>query len=364
MMPDRLLPDRSKGLWLALLATVLPIQAPAELSQEVLGSVVMIEVQGQGVPSFGTGVVLYSQENEITIATAAHVLYGRYGCSGEKTRFGANPTWKLSFYSNQPATIAAQASDQDVFRLKALRKDLDLALIRVRVDAGQDLPRGIELGSPDPQSVNPDLVAAEGSRGDVTAVGYASSTSNLANRMWIERSGPILDINPDRVVHSADIEVGFSGGPLFSEEGKLLGINTCFDTRPEVLAYAVPTDTLLRTFRGLINPLRMRGDVDDLAYEIYREGLRAVAHKDWARVRKLMAQARDRYGNEGGTIHLRGMRYTRYLPSYYLGLAEFRSDDCEGARQAWLNSTLDEGLGGRRRSARLRKMRRACRENH
>ena len=63
--------------------------------------------------------------------------------------------------------------------------------------------------------------------------------------------------------------------------------------------------------------------------------MRAVSVKDWPRAEELMREALSHRVVEGGSVHLEGMRYTRYLPRYHLGLALYRQGKISAALNAW-----------------------------
>ena len=74
----------------------------------------------------------------------------------------------------------------------------------------------------------------------VVAVGYPrSSSSNVTatiGEVKYDFWGNLLEY----ISHDAPLNPGNSGGPLFSTEGKVLGVNTASSTRTEGLFYAVP----------------------------------------------------------------------------------------------------------------------------
>ena len=71
----------------------------------------------------------------------------------------------------------------------------------------------------------------------------------------------------------------------------------------------------------------------------YAEGIKAIDRKDWsAAIRSFRAAAQEKPGEVGERINIYGMRYSAYLPHYYLGLAYFKTGDCEEAVKAWAES--------------------------
>jgi hypothetical protein len=84
----------------------------------------------------------------------------------------------------------------------------------------------------------------------------------------------------------------------------------------------------------------------------YKKGVEAIEKGKWDEGARLMRAALGSQAAEGESIKLYGMRFVPYLPQYYLGLALYKSGDCQGAVQAWKNS---EGQGAVKKDSGLYK---------
>jgi tetratricopeptide (TPR) repeat protein len=81
--------------------------------------------------------------------------------------------------------------------------------------------------------------------------------------------------------------------------------------------------------------------------ESFRAGIIAIDKKDWARAAQALEQAIDLQPRETGkNLRIYGMRFERYLPYYYLGLAHYRMRDCDKALQAFETARDHGALGG------------------
>ena len=78
----------------------------------------------------------------------------------------------------------------------------------------------------------------------VVAVGYPRGSSRgvtaTIGAVKDDRGGAVFGF----IAHDAPLNPGNSGGPLFSKEGKVLGINTAISTRRDGIGYAVPYSTI------------------------------------------------------------------------------------------------------------------------
>ncbi len=69
--------------------------------------------------------------------------------------------------------------------------------------------------------------------------------------------------------------------------------------------------------------------------EDYTKGMKAAAEGDWSKVRERMNSALADKADAGDKVRLTGMRFEKYVPKYYLGLAAFKTGDCTGAMRYW-----------------------------
>src|SRR5712692_3728615 len=72
--------------------------------------------------------------------------------------------------------------------------------------------------------------------------------------------------------------------------------------------------------------------------ESYEKGIKAIDHNDWGRAMESLRAAVTENSVEGERVLIYGMRYKRYLPHYYLGLAYFSTGNCPAATKAWAES--------------------------
>lgn len=94
----------------------------------------------------------------------------------------------------------------------------------------------------------------------------------------------------------------------------------------------------------------------------YRAALTAIDHENWARAVVELKRALVANPSETGEkIKLYGMRFERYLPYFYLGVALYRQGDCRGAVAAFRDSLTSRVVRGVQRS-RLEIYDEICRE--
>lgn len=133
-------------------------------------------------------------------------------------------------------TVTVRMSDGDEFEATVVGSDelTDIALLQIETD--ETLPM-VELGDSDQVRVGDSVVAVGspfGLGGTVTS-GIVSATSRNIN------SGPFDDF----IQTDAAINRGNSGGPLFNEEGEVIGVNTAiFSPRGGSvgIGFAVPSE--------------------------------------------------------------------------------------------------------------------------
>ena len=183
------IPPRSLA-WVAAVVTMpmaLVAQAkvgrPHPRAADLARSVVMIEVDRLDGPATGSGVIV---DPTGVIATAAHVIAG---ASSARVRLSSGDVLKVE------GVIEADA-------------DLDLALVRV---AGFQLPAAT-LGNSDSLELGQRLIAISAPIGLQTTVtdGLLSAVRHDGNRKLLQISVPVSH--------------GSSGGPVFTEEGAVVGL--------------------------------------------------------------------------------------------------------------------------------------------
>lgn len=94
--------------------------------------------------------------------------------------------------------------------------------------------------------------------------------------------------------------------------------------------------------------------------ESYRGGMEAVDDGNWREVARLMRLAAAEQPREMEKVRLYGMRSDAYLPYYYLGVALYNLNDCEGALAAWRTSEMHAAVQRTPEYRSLAGLRRAC----
>jgi len=122
---------------------------------------------------------------------------------------------------------------------------IDLAVLRVNT---RDLP-AVELGDSGSLRVGDDVFAVGNpyGHGHTVTRGILSARARSLGRDEFD-----LFMQTD-----AAINPGSSGGPLFDEEGRVVGINTAIDSRGEAIGFAMPVELL----KGALGFLVEGGDV-------------------------------------------------------------------------------------------------------
>lgn len=95
--------------------------------------------------------------------------------------------------------------------------------------------------------------------------------------------------------------------------------------------------------------------------ESYKAGLDAIESEDWRRAEGLMERAIA--GRGEASRRLPKFLYLKpYLPHFYLGLASFKQDDCDGALRAWAISERQGVVQSRPQYEQIELARELCRQ--
>lgn len=339
---------------LALAAAGLPARAahPDVMKKQT----VQIEVRREDLDSeFGSGVVLCQKDDLAYILTAHHVLYAKSQGGKKFSRRDVLETEIKFFRDLAPAIVENRDNGDDritVFPVPA--KDLALMVVTV---LGQ-----VPTAAPGRNPIESEIAAAAGrSAFPVTAVGYAQRSS----QGWVERSGHLLHHDGGYLLHSAQIEEGFSGGPLFDQGGALVGLNVQFvgagssgdDTFGSRQGRTLAIEEVLASIGGWVPAGCVEQTEPDTserdAFDVYKQAVREVSLQRWAKAIPLLKDAIEKKPQEGGRVHLQGMRYTEYLPHYQLGLAYYKLDR---HREAYREFSISEVHGAIRGDKRYRKL--------
>ena len=173
---------------------------PADLVRRVEDGVVRVTAGRNG----GSGFIFDTDGTTAFVVTNYHVVEDEYAIDVRVKNFR---TYK--------ATLLGYDSDKDV-AVMSICCNSNFKALEWQPDASY------EVGDP------------------VVAVGYQRSSSGgvtaTIGKVKYDRAGYTLEY----IAHSAPLNLGSSGGPLFSMEGKVLGVNTAGSRITEGLFYAVP----------------------------------------------------------------------------------------------------------------------------
>jgi len=139
-----------------------------------------------------------------------------------------------------------------------LDPDSDLALIRVDASTVTLLP--LELGESDALQVGQHAIAIGnpmGLRGTLT-VGIISA---LGRSLALGRSSVAVGARfsiPEMIQTDAAINPGNSGGPLLDSAGRVIGVNTAYDSTAAGVGFAIPIETVKRVLPALMREGRYR----------------------------------------------------------------------------------------------------------
>ena len=173
---------------------------PADLVRRVEDGVVRVAAGRKG----GSGFIFDTEENTAFVVTAHHVIEDEDAID---VRVKNTQTYK--------ATLLGYDADKDVAVLSICCSSAFYALAW---DSG----------------------ASAGVGEQIVAVGYPRSSSPQVIATIGEIKDDPRSVPHGLIAHDAPLNPGNSGSPLFSKEGKVLGINTAISTTKEGIGYAVP----------------------------------------------------------------------------------------------------------------------------
>ncbi len=308
------------GAAAALVLTALPLGAQEGL-ELLKKQTVQIKVEREdGSKEEGSGVILCQLQGTAYVITADHVFYGQ-SHDGRKFDYSRTLTTEVRFYSDSnnnriPAIVAEPDKGKNTVNVLQRSQDKDLLLFTVETAS--------ELKWANP--TNPPADSELRDRLFRKLYGVVA----LGSPDWVPAWGEIKDVNGPYLLHSAKVEKGYSGGPLFNESGGLVGINIRYDPNSSTgssdrTSRAVTLKEVQEIFNlpsGCVESLQM-DDLEDQAHEKYRDAIRYIHLRQWEEATPLLVEAAKLWNNEGGRLHLQGMRYTEYLPHFQLGLAQY-----------------------------------------
>lgn len=353
---------RSSRIRKLLLLTVicLPFQAEAQdLDTLLRAQTVMISVSRDtgAAPEPGSGIILCQEESqaETHILTARHVVFGKTG-EGVPAPSGLINKIQISFFQNAiPPVIEERGSGVATITKQIAPGGLDLLLLTVSI----------------PQRV---VAASFGKlEGDLSGQAVRAIGRQGSLGTWVEREGLLVGRSAENnasLIHTAPIEEGFSGGPLFDNRGNLIGINVETDgDRGLALAIDQAIPAILKWLPSSCLQRASPASAKAEAREDYRNAMRLISLKDWQEAEQLLESIVAKDFVEGGeNVHLQGMRYTVFLPHYHLGLAIYKQkrkpklDRCDAALEQWAISDLQGVIQKDKRYRTMKRFQARCRE--
>lgn len=170
--------------------------------------------------SVGAGLLLQANEDGFLMATNRHVVDGE--------------SWLNPRARSETILVVSKAGDYGQARVVARHKDLDLALVWMKRGAGEST------------YVQPIAAFAESEPGtNVFVIGHPQRL------LFSLSTGIIMRTHENKMVQiSAPVSPGNSGGPVYDDHGKLLGVvsykvDRRFNPNAENLNFAVRADALL-----------------------------------------------------------------------------------------------------------------------
>lgn len=191
-------------------------------------STVKITVKRATGVEVGAGVILCHHNGVLSVLTAKHVLYGNMG------RSLAN-TVEVEFYQNHWPAIKGEWSSFEIKR--ADKKDIALLQIKMSGESVGTAVIGSSIGIKQLEQV--------------FTIGHPASIS----KNWFPMKGEVNEVG-EFILYSANLEGGYSGGPLVNQQGELLGINIQMLAAAEggKIAQALPIDEVLSTIKPWLDP--------------------------------------------------------------------------------------------------------------
>lgn len=187
------------------------------VTQQTLFRQQTVEVQGSGF--------VYNLTGRIVVVTNFHVIDGA-----------------------SDVTVAFR--DGDAYATTVLGSDpySDLAVLSVNAPAGEFKP--LQIGSSSTLNVG-DIVIAIGNPFGLTGSMTTGIVSQLGRTITESTTSGFSIANIIQI--SAPINPGNSGGPLLNDNGQVVGVTTAVVSGSQGVGFAIPSDTILREIRSLVN---------------------------------------------------------------------------------------------------------------
>ncbi|NCC15649.1 MAG: PDZ domain-containing protein [Clostridia bacterium] len=176
----------------------------------------------------GSGVIFYSDETKVAIATNNHVIDG-----------ASSIFVTLDGDVNVPAKIVGTKSDSDLAVITVSWDDLKSAGVKEVTVASFGDSDGLQVGD------------------SVIAIGNAMGMGLSATDGMISMTEQTIDVEENELTvlqTSAAINGGNSGGPLVNSAGEVIGINTAKynSSMAEGMGYAIPSNVIVPVVEELL----------------------------------------------------------------------------------------------------------------
>lgn len=189
-----------------------------------------IAVSYHGGSANGSGVAFCQVGRRLFVLTARHVATGRRRSGEDRYRM---VRYGLSFYRGEIPELTGAERDFDVREIG----DIDLALLFVELpNDGYKVPP-LRIGR----------ASSLGAGAPVQTLGY--SMDELAD--WVSIQGRVRSAG-DYLDYDPPLSQGFSGGPVFDQEGRLVGLNV--EVQGSSFSRALPMEQVVPAVRALVDP--------------------------------------------------------------------------------------------------------------
>ncbi|WP_375496211.1 tetratricopeptide repeat protein, partial [uncultured Nostoc sp.] len=176
----------------------------------------------QGIET-GTGIIIHREGNRILILTNRHIIF-----DGKEQ--GKNI--QVGFFSSPPPNRVRMRRDAKLFKTTP-DEQIDLAVLEVISNLPEDI-QPLPIAS---TTITPKM--------PVRIIGH--SAKRAEDKSWSMESGQISSYNNQRLeISQAALERGFSGGPVFDPQNRLLGIVVTGKTG-ETINFAYPMSVIQKT---------------------------------------------------------------------------------------------------------------------
>ncbi|MGC8787132.1 MAG: S1C family serine protease [Anaerolineae bacterium] len=144
--------------------------------------------------------------------------------------------------------------DSTTVHAKVIGTDPDSDLAVIKVDVPAEMLHPVELGDSDQLEVGQRAIALGnpfGLRGTLTT----GIISALGRSLPLGRASEVIGARftiPELIQTDAAINPGNSGGPLLDSQGRVIGVNTAYESSASGIGFAVPVNTVKRVVPKLI----------------------------------------------------------------------------------------------------------------